>query len=104
VELFRGTGSRPARFLKVCDKAIQGDVLAEKKNFVFAVEIVVEVGGGKVGSGGDFAHSGFGEAAGAEFAAGGTKDFEPPGLIPALEARGTHADRMALGIVRVNQK
>src|SRR6267143_614557 len=63
-----GSRSRAASFLEIGDQAIEGVVLAEEEDFVFASEIVVEVGGGEVSGGGDFAHAGFGEAAGADFA------------------------------------
>ena len=87
---------------QVGDQAVECVVLAEEENFVFAAEIVVKIGGGQVGGGGDFAHAGLGEAAGAEFAAGGSKDFEAAGQIAALEARSAHGDRMALRGVVVN--
>src|SRR6267378_225766 len=91
-----GSRSRAASFLEIGDQAIEGVVLAEEEDFVFASVIVVEVGGGEVGGGGDFAHAGFGEAAGSEFAAGGAEYFEAAGEVAALEAGGTHGDRMAL--------
>jgi len=72
--------------------------------FVFASEIVVEVGSGEVSGGGDFAHAGFGEAAGAEFTAGGAQNFEAAGEVAALEAGGAHGDRMAFREVDVNEK
>src|SRR6267143_6933095 len=65
------------RFFEIGDQAIEGVVLAEEEDFVFATEIVVEVGGGEVGGGGDFAHAGFDVAAGAEFASGGAQDVQP---------------------------
>src|SRR6267378_5339013 len=89
-KLFRGAGSCPARSVEIGDQAIEGIVLAEEEDFVFAAEIVVEVGGGEVGGGGDFAHAGFGEAAGAEFASGGAQNFEAAGEVAALEAGGAH--------------
>ena len=98
-----GLGSRPARFFQIGDQAVKGAVLAEKKDFVFAAEIVVEVGRGKVGGGGDFAHAGFGEAASAEFAAGGAEDFQAAGEVAALEAGGAHGDRMAREAAGVNE-
>jgi hypothetical protein len=99
-----GLRSRTASFLEIGDQAIEGVVLAEEEDFVFASEIVVEVGGGEVSGGGDFAHAGFGEPAGAEFAAGGAENFEAAGEVAALEAGGAHGDRMAWGVVRVNTK
>src|SRR6266850_2164332 len=94
-KLFRGAGSCAARSVEIGDQAIEGVVLAEEEDLVFAAEIVVEIGGREVGGGGDFAHSGFGVAAGTEFAAGGAQDVQPAGEIAALQARGTHGDRMA---------
>src|SRR5260221_1498565 len=90
-----GSRSRAASFLEIGDQAIEGVVLAEEEDFVFASEIVVEVGGGEVSGGGDFAHAGFGEAAGAEFASGGAQNFEAADEVAALEAGGGHGDRMA---------
>src|ERR1700738_4405190 len=97
-----GLSSHAASVLEVGDQAIQGVVLAEEEDFVFAAEIVVEVGGGEIGGGGDFAHAGFGEAAGAKFAAGGAEDFEAAGEVAALVAGGAHGDRMAFPEVGVN--
>src|SRR5712671_5657735 len=94
-KLFRGAGSCAARSVEIGDQAVEGIVLAEEENFVFAVKIVVEVGGREVGGCGDFAHSGFGVAAGAEFASGSAQDVQPAGEIAALQARGAHRDRMA---------
>ena len=97
-----GLGSRPLRFFQIGDQAVEGAVLAEKEKFVFAAKIVVEVGRGEVGGGGDFTHAGFGEAASAEFAAGGAEDFQASGEVAALEAGGAQGDRMALGGAGVN--
>src|SRR5260370_5960562 len=91
-----------ASSFEIGDQAVQCAVLAEEKDLIFAMEIVVEVGGGEVGGGGDFAHSGFGEAARSEFAAGGAEDFEAAGEVAALEAGGAHGDRMALCEASVN--
>ena len=98
-----GLRSRAAGFLEIGDQAVEGVVLAEEEDFVFAAEIVVEVGRGQVGGGGDFAHAGFGEAASAEFAAGGAEDFQAAGEVAALEAGGAHEDRMARGSAGVNE-
>src|SRR5258708_2206993 len=103
-KLFRGAGSCAARLVEIGKQAIEGAVLAEEEDFVFAAEIVVKVSGGEVGGGGDFAHSGFGEAAGAEFASCGAEDFEAAGEVAALEAGGAHENRMALREVGVNEK
>ncbi len=103
-EFFAGGLSSPAAsFLEIGDQAVEGAVLAEEKDFVFAAEIVVEVGRGEVGSGGDFPHTGFGEAASAEFAAGGAEDCEAAGEVAALESGGAHGDRMARGVAGVNE-
>src|SRR5258708_33133481 len=83
-----GSRSRAASFLEIGDQAIEGVVLAEEEDFVFASEIVVEGGGGEVSGGGDFAHAGFGEAAGAEFSAGGGENFWGGGEVAALGAGG----------------
>lgn len=103
-EFFSGAHFCAPHFLKVGDQAIKSAVLAEEEDFVFAAKIVIEVGGRQVGSGGDFAHTGLGEAARAELASGGAEDFEAAGEIAALEAGGAHGDRMALGDVGVNEK
>ena len=89
--------------VEISDQAIESAVLAEEEDFVFAAKIVVEISGGEVGSSGDFAHARFGKAARAEFAAGGAEDFKSARKVPALEAGSTHEDRMALGIVSVNE-
>src|SRR5258708_1302846 len=99
-----GSRSRAAGFFGIGGQAIVGVVLAEEEDFVFASEIVVEVGSGEVSGGGDFAHAGFGEAAGAEFTAGGAQNFEAAGEVAALEAGGAHGDRMAFREVDVNEK
>ena len=103
-ELFSRVRFCATSFIQIRDQAIKGVVLAKEEDFVFAVEVVVEVGGGEVGGGGDFAHAGFGEAAGAEFAAGGAEDFEAAREVAAMEAGGTHRNRIALGDVGVNGK
>src|SRR5260221_6371086 len=89
-----GSRSRAASFLEIGDQAIEGVVLAEEEDFVFAAEIVVEVGGGEVGGGGDFAHACFGESADAEFATGGAENFEAAGEVAALEAGGGDGGRI----------
>src|SRR5260221_12656418 len=91
-----GSRSRAASFLEIGDQAIEGVVLAEEEDFVFASEIVVEVGGGEVSGGGDFAHAGFGEAAGAEFASGGAQNFEGEGQVAAWGAGGVDEVRVAV--------
>src|SRR5882672_11001827 len=63
-ELLGGAGPRAAGLLEGREQAVEGNILAEKKNFVFPLEVVVEVGGREVGGGGDVAHTGFGEGAG----------------------------------------
>src|SRR5882762_1553365 len=95
-ELLDGAGSCAARSVEIGEQAVEGVVLAEEEDFVFAAKRVVEIGRGEVGGGGEFAHSGFGVAASAEFASGGAQDVQPAGEIAALQARGAHGDRMAL--------
>src|SRR5882757_11563319 len=101
---FRGAGSCAARSVEIGDQAIEGIVLAEEEDFVFAAKIVVEVRGGEVGGCGDFAHTCFCVAAGAKFASCGAQDVQPAGEIAALQARGAHGDRMAPENVVVNRK
>src|SRR5438309_1917504 len=94
-KLFGGGGSCAARSVEIGDQPVKGVVLTEEEDFIFAAEIVVEIGGGEVGGGGDFAHAGFRIAAGTEFAAGGAQDFEAAGEIAALQAGGAHESRIA---------
>ena len=102
-EFFAGRlSSLATSFLEIGDQAVEGAVLSEEEDFVFAAEIVVEVGRGEVGGGGDFAHASFSEAASAEFAAGGAEDFQAAGEVAALEAGGAQGDRMARGGAGVN--
>src|SRR5712675_1143699 len=103
-KFFRGGGSCAASSVEIGDQAIEGIVLAEEEDFVFAAEIVIEIGRGEVGGCGDFAHSGFGVAADAEFASGGAQDVQPAGEIAALQAGGAHGNRMAPEKVIVNRK
>src|SRR5882762_10504068 len=103
-KLFRGAGSCAARSVEIGNQAIEGIVLAEEEDFVFAAKIVVEVGGAQVGGGGDFAHTCFCVAAGAKFASCGAQDIQPAGEIAALQARGAHGDRIAPEKVIVNRK
>src|SRR5260370_37280834 len=90
-----GLGSCVANCFEIGKQAIEGVVLAEEEDFVFAAEIVVKVSGGEVGGGGDFAHSGFGESTDAEFASGGAEDFEAAGEGAAVEAGGGSGERLA---------
>src|SRR5467141_54045 len=83
-ELLGGAGLQAAGFLDCREQAVEGNVLAEKKNFVLALEVVVKVGGREVGGGGDVAHAGFGKAADAELFSGGAEDFQAAGKIAAL--------------------
>src|SRR6267142_4421713 len=103
-KLFWGARSCAAGSVEIGDQAIEGIVLAEEEDFVFAAEIVVEIGGREVGGCGDFAHSGFCVAAGAEFASGGAQDVQPAGEIAALQAGGAHGDRIAPEKGIVNRK
>src|SRR5882724_7524686 len=76
--------SQAAGFFEGRDHAVEGNILAEEKNFVLALEVVVEVGGREVGGSGDVAHAGFGKAGDAELFSGGTQDFQAPRKITAL--------------------
>src|SRR5882672_5593543 len=84
VELLGGAGPQAAGFLECREQAVEGNILAEKKNFVLALEVVVKVGGREVGSGGNVAHAGFGKAADAELFSGGAEDFQATSKITAL--------------------
>ena len=83
---FGGAGFGPASLLKCGDQAIESDVLAEEKNFVLALEIIVEIGGREVGGGGDVAHAGFGEACDAKLFSCGAEDFQAAGEIAPGDA------------------
>src|SRR5882724_3603745 len=78
--------SQAAGFFEGRDHAVEGNILAEEKNFVLALEVVVKVGGREVGGGGDVAHAGFGKAGNAELFSGGAEDFQAAGKIAALNA------------------
>ena len=99
-----GLRSHAASSLEIGDQAIEGVVLAEEEDFVFAAEIVIEVGRGEIGGSGDFAHAGFGEAPRAKFATGGAQNLEAASEVAALEAGDAHGDRMACGVAGVNGK
>src|SRR6267154_1124044 len=101
-KFFLGAGSGAARSVEIGDQAIEGVVLAEEEDFVFAAKIVVEIGGREVGGGGDFAHTCFCVAADAEFASGGAQDVQAAGEVAALQAGGAHGDRIAPEKVIVN--
>src|SRR5467141_1945259 len=83
-ELLGGAGLQAAGFLDCREQAVEGNILAEEKNFMLALEVVVKVGGREVGGGGDVAHTGFGKAADAELLSGGAQDFQAAGKIAAL--------------------
>jgi hypothetical protein len=83
-ELLGSAGPQAAALFEGREQAVERNILAEKKNFVLAVEVVVKVGGREVGGGGDVAHTGFGKAADAELFSGGTQDFQAAGKVPAL--------------------
>ena len=85
-QFFRCAGFGAARLLEGGDQAIESDVLAEKKDFVLALEIIVEIGGGEVGGGGDIPHAGFGEAGDAKLFSGGAEDSQAAGKVAAGEA------------------
>ncbi len=101
-EFFGARGFCTSSLFEIGDQAIESAVLAEKENFILAAEIVVKVGRGEVGCGGDFAHARFGKAASAEFTPGGAEDFESARFVATLQAGATHEDRMALDSVGVN--
>jgi hypothetical protein len=61
-------------------QVVQRAVLAEEEQLVLPAEVVVEVGGGKIGRDRDLAHPRSGEAAGPEDARGGTEDLHAPGI------------------------
>src|SRR6266850_4636177 len=85
-ELLGGADPQAAGLLKGREQAVEGNILAEKKNFVLALEVVVKVGGREVGGSGDVAHTGFGKAGDAELFSGGTQDFQAASKITALDA------------------
>jgi hypothetical protein len=57
-------------------------VLAEEQQFILAAEVVIQVAGRQVGGGGDVAHPGRGEAAGAEHLRRGAHDRDAAGIGP----------------------
>lgn len=76
-QLAQALGQRRAaapRRLQRLEQAIQRPVLAEVEQFVLALEVVIEVAGGKVGGDGDLAHPGGGVAACAKDAGGGAQN------------------------------
>src|SRR6266850_1413395 len=83
-ESLGGAGPQAAGLLEGREHAVEGNILAEEKNFVFPLEVVVKVGGREVGGGGDVAHAGFGKATDAELFSSGTQDFQAPCKITAL--------------------
>src|SRR5216684_814980 len=85
-ELLSGAGLQAAGLLEGREQAVEGNILAEEKNFMLALEVVVKVGGSEVGGGGDVAHTGFGKAADAELFSGGAEDFQAACKITALNA------------------
>src|SRR5260370_42190456 len=74
-EFFACGGLCASRLFEISDQAIEWAVLAEKKDFVFAAEIVVKVSRGEIGGRRGFAHAGFGEAAGPGLRPGGPEEF-----------------------------
>src|SRR6266403_2943525 len=85
-ELLGSAGPQATGLLEGREQAVEGNILAEKKNFVLALEVVVKVGGREVGGCGDIAHTGFGKAADAELFSSGAEDFQAAGEIAALNA------------------
>ena len=85
-QFFGGGGFGASRLLKSGEEAIESDVLAEEKDFVLALKVVVEISGREVDGGSDVAHAGFGEAGDAKLLSGGAEDFQPAGEIAPGEA------------------
>src|SRR5258708_16314993 len=83
-QLLGGTGSQAASLFEGSEHAVEGDVLAEEKNFVFSPEVVVEVGRREVGGCGNIAHARFGKAAQAKLFSGGAQDLQAARKITAL--------------------
>jgi len=53
---------------------------------VLSLEVVVEIGRGEVGSGGDVAHASFGKAGNAKLISGGAQDFQAAGEVAPCDA------------------
>src|SRR2546430_6659975 len=78
---------RATRPFERCYHSIQRTVLAEKENFVFALEVIVEIGRGEFCSLRDVAHSRFHKSAGAKFASCRTQNLKTPRQVaPVLAA------------------
>ena len=78
-------GQRAPRFPRRgqrVEQPIRGAVLAEEQELVLAGEIVIQVAEREVGGGGDVAHAGGGEAAGAEDARRRAHDRRTAGVGP----------------------
>jgi hypothetical protein len=85
-QLLRGACSQPASLFHGSEHAVEGNVLAEEKDFVLSPEVVVEVARREVGGRGNITHTGFGEAAYAKLFSGGAQDFQTPRKVTALNA------------------
>ena len=84
-EAAQPVGERPAiaaRRRERREHPLERLILAEEQQFVLAAEVVIQVAGREVGGGGDVAHSGGGEAAGAEHLRRGAHDCDPAGIGP----------------------
>src|SRR5260370_9078799 len=88
-EFFACGGLCASRLFEISDQAIECAVLAEKKDFVFAAEIVVKVSRGEIGGSRDFAHAGFCEAPGAEFPPRGAAGFEASAVLATFQTGAT---------------
>ncbi len=77
------TAVRPTAFLcsgQRLEQAVQRPVLAEEEQFLFALEVVIQVPRREVGGDGDVAHAGVGEAARAKYVRGRPHDLDTPGI------------------------
>jgi hypothetical protein len=83
-QLLRGACSQSASLFHSSEHAVEGNVLAEEKDFVLSPEVVVEVARREVGGRGNITHTGFGEAAYAKLFSGGAQDFQTPRKVAAL--------------------
>src|ERR1700681_4138663 len=85
----RGGCAKAASLLQSGEQAVQGAVLAEEKDFVFATKIVVEIGGGEVRGRGNVAHAGFKKTARAKLAAGCAQNLKPSRQMAPAQAAVT---------------
>src|SRR5262245_37959374 len=78
--------ARDSGLPKGCEHLLEGMVLAEVEQLLFAFEVVVEVAGGEARDVGDLPHAGGGEAPCAKRLGGGAQDIQAPGIIAAAHA------------------